>query len=164
MITITNASNDECLKSLKNYFKNETRKYSLYLIAENGIATYDYDPAGLKREFKKVETKLMLDLHGIIEDIQEKLDDFWFWPTKKAPEVTLFKFNVLLEYLQMRRYKNPGIDFDNPTTQTIIIYHLENEKTHDIHCQIVGVSALHPTHPDFFDTVKLSVNTFLNHH
>jgi len=160
MIAIKNVSNKECIESLNDFF-NSDRTFTIYLIGENNVAAYDYDPTVMKKEFPKVESKLTMDLHGIIEHIQKHLDDFWFGNSPKSTAVTLFNFYILMEYLQMIEYRNPGINFDN---QTIIVCHLRNDLTKEIHCQIVGSSPLHPSDSKFLETAKLVVNKFFDYH
>ena len=161
MITLKNVSKDECIKCLKDHIDNEKRNLTIFVTGEWSTTTFDYTPTGMKNEFKMVESKLTLDLHGIIEEIQMKLERFWWWVFKKPKEETIIKMYILMEYLQMKRYNNPGIDFDN---QTIIIFHLEDPQTKDIHCQIVGSTSLQPNNPDFIETIKELVNTFLKSH
>ena len=161
MITLKNASNKDCIKSLNDYFDNEKRNFTLCLIGALGFESFDYNPTEMKREFKNVKSKLKLDLHGIMEEINKKLDNHWFWIIKKPKQEAILKLYILMEYLQMKRYNNPGIDFDN---QTIIIFHLEDPKTKDIHCQIVGSTPLQPNNSDFIETIKELVNTFLKSH
>jgi len=159
MITVKNISNQDCIESLEHYLKTESRKITIHLIGENDYGNVDIDPVEMKKSFPSIIPELILDFHGIIQYIQQSLDDFWFWNNCETSSV--FKFYVLMEYLQMIRYRNPGF---NPDHQTVIVYHLKDETTHDIHCQIVGSSPFHPSHPDFFKFFKSSVNTFFQYH
>lgn len=161
MITIKNVSNKECIESLKDYLNINTRNKTIYLIGENECGITDFDPVELKKTLPKVESLLTSDLHGIIEYIQNGLDNNWFCELLETPEIKIFKFYILMEYLQMIRYNNPGFD---PSHQTVIVYHLKDETTHDIHCQIVGSSPLHPSRNDFFKLYKSSVNNFFQYH
>ena len=161
MITVKNVTNLECIDSLKEYLKTETRQKTIFLIGENHRGVIDIDPVEIEKTFTEVKPSLTSDFHGIIEYIQNGLDNFWFREQLENPSITVFKFYLLMEYLQMIKYRNPGF---NPDHQTVIIYHLKYETTHDIHCQIVGSSPFHPNHPDFFKDFRSSINTFLHYH
>ena len=161
MKTLKNVSNKDCIKSLKDYLDDEKRNFSICLIGELGYETFDFNPTEMKKEFKKVKSKLKFDLHEILEDINDKMSNIWFWIIKKPKQETILKFYILMEYLQMRKYNNPGINFEN---KTIIIFHLQDPVTEDIHCQIVGSTPIHPEHPEFFETMQACVNTFLENH
>lgn len=164
MIILKNTSKKDCIKSLKDYIDNETRNYSICLIGKLGYESFDYNPTEIKKEFKKVKSKLKFDLHEIIEDIDDKLSNYWFWIIKNPEQESVFKLNVLIEYLQMRKYHNPGIDFDNPDNKTMVVLHLKDDKTEDIHCQIVAITSLHPEHPNFKENLPLYLSAFLRSH
>jgi len=161
MITVKNVPNQDCIESLGHYLKTESRKITIHLIGENDFRNVDIDPGEMKKSFSSTKSDLTLDFHGIIQYIQQSLDDFWFWNNRESQTSSVFKFYVLMEYLQMIQYRNPGF---NPDHQTIIVYHLKDETTHDIHCQIVGSLPVHPSHPDFLESFKSSINTFFQCH
>ena len=161
MITVKNVTNLDCIDSLKEYLKTESRQKTIFLIGDNHRGVIDIDPVEMKKKFPEVESRLTSDFHGIIKYIQNGLDNFWLRDQMETPSITIFKFYILMEYLQMIRYRNPGY---NPEHQTVIVYHLEDKTTHDMHCQIVGSSPYHPSHPDFFKDFKTSINTFFQYH
>jgi len=160
MITVKNVSNKDCIQSLKDFIHNNTR-ITIYLISENDSGITDFDPVELKNILPGVESLLTSDFHGIIEYIQHGLDNNWFRELLEPPKIKVFKFYILMEYLQMKRYRNPGVD---PSHQTVIVYHLKEETSHDIHCQIIGSSPFYPSHTDFLKSYKSIVNTFFDYH
>lgn len=161
MIAIKNVSNLKCIESLKRYLDTETKTITIYLIGENDSGITDFDPVEMKKILPEIESRLTDDFHGIINYIQNGLDNKWFLELLETPETMVFKFYILMEYIQMTRYRNPGINLDHPT---IIIYHLKDQQSKDVHCQIVGSAPVHPSHPDFFKFYKSSVRTFMDCH
>lgn len=161
MIAIKNISKEECIESLKRYFDNETKTMTIYLIGEHDSGIIDFDPVDMKKKLSEIESSLTDDFHGIINYIQNGLDKNWFSELLETPEIIVFNYYILMEYLQMLRYRNPGINLDHPT---FIIYHLKDQQSKDVHCQIVCSAAVHPSHPDFLKYYKSSITKFLWHH
>ena len=137
MITVKNVTNKECLDSLKNYFNSKNNMKTIYLISDKDRGIIEFDPVEMKTKFPQIKDCLTANLHGVIEFIQNGLDNFWLQRPIDNQILTVFKFYLIMEILQMIRYKNPGF---NPDHTTIIVCQLKNEETGDIHPQIIGSS------------------------
>ncbi len=161
MITIKNVSNKECIDLLKNWFHSKNKIKTIYLITDKDRGVIEFDPDEMKKKFTQAEESLTDDLHAIMEYIQNGLDNLWLQKPIDNQSLTVFKLYLIMEVLQMMRYKNPGFNPDHPT---IILCQLKNDETGDIHSQIIGSSLYHPSHPNFFNFFKSSINNFFWYH
>ena len=149
------------MSDLKNYLDTEIRKITIFLLGEYDSGVLDFDPVETKKSLSQFEHELILDFHGMIEYIQMCLDQYWFGKHIGLRVESVFKYYILMEFIQMKKYRNPGIDFDH---SSFIVAHLEDLETKDIHCQLIGSSPTHPSNPNFFETFKSTINAFFGYH